>query len=279
MHSSHRIGAFAVLAAAATLSLLTLSAQAQPGQGRGGAGGGSAADPRVENRTYTLADTGEEMRYCVFASSKIDPATPAPLIISLHGYGAGPEYMCNATAVDLAEEGGYILAAPMGYSTTGWYGVPAELQREGFEGGSDQQRIGALSEKDVMNVLAMLRDEFNVDDRRIYLNGHSMGAAGTAWLGSQHADIWAAIAPIAGAVRLGTPEILQSYKDAGLPVLLVVGDADELVAIEEARTYSAALKAAGVEHEYVELPGISHGPAITASQPYVFEFFAKHSKQ
>jgi predicted peptidase len=266
----------AILAAAATLSLLAIPAQAQPGQVRGG---GAGTDPRVENRTYTLSDTGEEMRYCVFTSSKIDPATPAPLIISLHGYGAGPEYMCNSTAVDLAEAGGYILAAPMGYNTTGWYGVPPQYQREGFAGGSEQERIGPLSEKDVMNVLALLRDEFNVDDRRIYLDGHSMGAAGTAWLGSKHANIWAAIAPSAGAVRLGAPDILTTYRDAGLPVLLVVGDADELVDIDEARAYSEALKAAGVEHEYVELPGISHGPALAASQEYVFEFFGKHIRQ
>lgn len=272
-----RTPAIGLLAALLAVSLWAGAAQAQPGQGRGG--GGSTMDQRAESRTYTLADTGEEMQYCVFASSKIDPDTPAPLIISLHGFGAGPEYMCNSTAIDLAETGGYILAAPMGYNTRGWYGVPAKYQREGFSGGDDQERIGALSEKDVMNVLAMMRDEYNVDDNRIYLNGHSMGAAGTAWLGSEYADVWAAIAPIAGAVRLGAPEILKSYKDAGLPILLVVGDADELVAIEEARAYAEALKAAGVEHEYVELPGISHGPAITESQPYVFDFFARHSRQ
>jgi hypothetical protein len=40
----------------------------------------------------------------------------------------------------------------------------------------------------------------------------------------------------------------------------------------------ALMSYAGVEHEYVELPGISHGPAIAASQQYVFEFFGKHTR-
>jgi predicted peptidase len=50
-----------------------------------------------------------------------------------------------------------------------------------------------------MTVLEMIRKEFNVDERRIYLTGHSMGGAGTYYLGSQHGSIWAAIAPIAPA--------------------------------------------------------------------------------
>jgi predicted peptidase len=32
-----------------------------------------------------------------------------------------------------------------------------------------------LSEQDVMNVFAMIREEFNVDENRMYLMGHSMG--------------------------------------------------------------------------------------------------------
>ena len=36
--------------------------------------------------------------------------------------GAGPTIMVSKAAVDLAEEGGYILVSPMGYNTNGWYG-------------------------------------------------------------------------------------------------------------------------------------------------------------
>jgi poly(3-hydroxybutyrate) depolymerase len=64
------------------------------------------------DRTYHFADTSEQLPYCVYVSSKVTADTPAPLIISLHGLGAPPQVMCNTTAVDLAEEGGYILAAP-----------------------------------------------------------------------------------------------------------------------------------------------------------------------
>jgi predicted peptidase len=267
----------AALAAAAALGAFSASALAQAGRG----GGAFSLDPRAEARMYRFADTGEDLPYCVFASSKIRADKPAPLIISLHGYGAGPQIMCNKTAVDLAEEGGYILAAPMGYSTSGWYGIPPEDRRTGGRGGAggDQPaNLAELSEKDVMNVLAMMRREYNVDPRRIYLSGHSMGAAGAMYLGSKHADIWAAIAPIDGGAKFGRPDVLKPLKDAGVAVLVVQGDMDEVVPVADARALAAAMQDIGIEHEYVELPGISHGPSMTAGQEYVFEFFGKHSK-
>src|SRR5207249_1405767 len=43
----------------------------------------------------------------------------------------------------------------------------------GFGGGQDAPaNLGELSEKDVMNVLALVRKEFTIDDKRIYLIGH-----------------------------------------------------------------------------------------------------------
>ena len=102
-----------------SLTVFSAAALAQPGQG-----GGFGIDPRAESRTYVFEGTGEELPYCVYKSSKVTPDKPAPLIIALHGMGATPDIMCNSTTIDLAEEGGYILAAPMGYTTMGWYGSP-----------------------------------------------------------------------------------------------------------------------------------------------------------
>jgi dipeptidyl aminopeptidase/acylaminoacyl peptidase len=133
-----------------------------------------------------------------------------------------------------------------------------------------------------MNVLAMMREEFNVDSDRIYLTGHSMGGAGTLFLGSKHADIFAAIAPVAPAAFSMTEnraEILGRLDDAGVPVMLVHGDADEAVPVDLARTWVATMKEIGMEHEYVELPGVTHGPVITISQERIYEFFGKHSKR
>jgi predicted peptidase len=81
-------------------------------------------DPRVQKRTYLFKDTNEDMQYCLFVSSKVSKDRKNPVIVTLHGLGVGPEIMFNRNALDLAEEGGYILMGPMGYNVRGWYGIP-----------------------------------------------------------------------------------------------------------------------------------------------------------
>ena len=53
--------------------------------------------------------------------------------------------------------------------------------------------LAELSEKDVMNVLGIVRGEFDIDNNRTYLMGHSMGGAGALFLGPKYVDQWAAV--------------------------------------------------------------------------------------
>jgi predicted esterase len=267
------------LVAGLVLSVASTSLLAQPG------GGFGPVDPRAELRTYVLEDTGEEMPYALFASSKVSDDEPAPLIVALHGLGGSQETFVRETyrAVELAEEGGYILVAPMGYNSSGWYGIPANAngggRGRGFGGGgeraiTDPARVRELSEKDVMSVLDMVREEFNVDENRIYLMGHSMGGAGALYLGVKHAPIWAALAPIAPAAMGLDPNSLGSIQD--IPVILVVGDEDNLVG--GARQWATKLEELGMTHEYHEIAGGDHMSVIADGMPDIFEFFASHSK-
>ena len=265
----------AALAMLVTAGTLSTAAIAQPGQGRGMYN----IDPRAEERSYRFEEAGMDMTYCVYASSKVSDATPAPLIIALHGAGTGPQIMCNTTIVDQAEARGYIVAAPMGYNERGGYGAPRRAGGAGDAAAPEPANISELSEQDVMNVLAMMQDEFNVDRDRIYLMGHSMGGGGTMFLGPKHADIWAAIAPIAGGGgRPGQAESLQRLKDAGVAAIVVHGEADEIVPVQGSRDLAAQMTAMGLESEYVELPGVGHGPVINLAQEHVFDFFDAHSK-
>jgi dipeptidyl aminopeptidase/acylaminoacyl peptidase len=194
----------------------------------------------------------------------------------------------TTAAVDLAEEGGYILVAPLGYNTGGWYGSPLiNLNGRGGKGKAGAPatpppaNLPELSEKDVMNVLAMVRKEFNVDDKRIYLMGHSMGGAGTLYLGSKYASMWAAIgaeAPADFMMNNNRQEILQKMKDANLPVMIVQGDMDEAVPVTNTRMWVDTMKEMKLNYEYVEQPGISHGPVIQTGLKPIYEFFAKHTR-
>jgi predicted esterase len=232
--------------------------------------------------------------------------------------------MMSKTAIDLAEEGGYILVAPMGYNTSGWYGSPAfaagaggrgkgapggakgaapggapggakagapdgpaeakgapggGAAKGGFGGANQPANLRELSEKDTMNVLAIVRKEFKIDDKRIYVMGHSMGGAGALYLGGKYPKIFAAVGAEAPAAFWQTrKETLQPMKDAKVPVMIVHGDADEVVNIMNTEGWVDVMKELKMEYEFVKQPGISHGPVIQSGQKPIYEFFAKHKK-
>jgi poly(3-hydroxybutyrate) depolymerase len=271
-----------------------VSAQAPEGkQGGGrGKGGGFTQDPRVQTRMYRFEDTDQDLPYSLYVSTKVTKDKKAPLVVTLHGLGATQTIMMTTAAVDLAEEGGYILVSPLGYNTGGWYGSPL-LTGPGRGRGRalppgvtppppPPANLSELSEKDVMNVIGMVRKEFNVDDKRIYLMGHSMGGAGTLFLGSKYASMWAAIgaeAPADFGMNNTRQEILQKMKDANLPVMIVQGDMDEAVPVTNTRMWVDTMKEMNLNYEYVEQPGISHGPVIQTGLKPIYEFFGKHTKK
>jgi len=145
-----------------------------------------------------------------------------------------------------------------------------------FSDPNDPPNLRELSEKDAMNVLDMVRREFNIDNNRIYLMGHSMGGAGTLHLGVKYPDIWAALAPIAPAAFGLSPDSLKAIPKT--PIIFVHGDADELVPVSISQQWVEKAKELGMTYEYNEMPGVTHGPIIEEALPSIYAFFAKHSK-
>jgi len=222
----------------------------------------------IRIRSYFFEEAGKNIQYAVYVPKKRD-AAKSPLVIALHGRGVPPELMLRELTA-AAKKGGYIVAAPMGYDLRSWYGAPplgsTELSSD----------VAELSEKDVLNVLELMRKEFDVDERRIYLVGQSMGGAGALHLGIKYRDIWAAIAATAPAIPDAEPSGLESIR--GMPVMLVHGDADRAVAVERTRRWAGKMQELGMVCEYLEIKGGEHGSAIRVGAPHVFEFFDKHSK-
>jgi len=259
-------------------------------------------EPRVEIRRYTFRETGEELPYSMFVSSKVVRDSKAPLIIALRGFTGTTLTFVRGTAVDLADQGGYILAGPIGYNNRAGFGVvrgprpgttppgpvaPAAAPGAAptapprpeppFIGGTaetDPLKVAQYSEQDVMNVLAMVRREFNVDDRRIYLMGHSQGGGGARHLAEKYPDTWAAVALLAAA--LFDVKVTAASQIHNVPLMLAVGDRDFL--IESNRDFNSQLKSLGIPLDYQEMAGLDHGTIIMGSMPEVFRFFEKHVK-
>jgi len=294
MHMTKKAATLGSIALASLLSFSLVQTPALFGQPQAGAPKGGAAkgpDPRVQQRKYHFADTNEELPYALFVSSKVTKNTKAPLIVALHGVFGDGNSLLRGSALDLAEEGGYILVGPMGYNPQGWFGSPVIVMNGGpgkgkgpgaGKGGPpptpEPPNLAELSEKDVMNVLAIVRKEFTVDDKRTYLMGHSMGGAGALFLGPKYVDQWAAVASMAPAAFLMQPESLAPVKDK-MPLLLAHGDADTVVSIDVGRRWAkTATDLKMKDFKYMELPGADHGTVITQSMPEIFKFFKERTR-
>ncbi len=252
---------------AGTLACLFLSGIALDAQEKQG------TQSRIQKKTYDFKDAGKEMEYALFVPSKYDKEKKTPLVVALHGLGSNPQQIIRYPALtDQAEKHGYIVVAPMGYNTGGWYGAtPPGLFK------LKPENLPELSEKDVMNVLAIARKDFNIDENRIFLMGHSMGGGGTVHLALKYPEIWAALGPIAPAI-FGHKED-EAEKIKHIPTIMIQGDKDVLVPVAGVRRWAEAMKKAGTSIEYMEIAGGGHRDVAAKNIPAVFEFFNKHQKK
>ena len=274
----HRLTTVVVVSAALSLSGAAGAGAQEPGST-------VAADPRLETRTYTFEETGAEVPYALFVPSSYDPSRTWPLIVGLHGFGRPYDWIMSYDGyVDMAERDGYILVTPKGYHPRAWYGsrgpgIPT-LRGSDDDPETLPANLGALSEQDVMNVLRLVTEEFNVDPDRIYLWGHSMGGAGTYYLASRHPDIWAGLAAVAGG------SMNAGYVDAEairhIPFLVIQGSDDRVVPTAGVRESVAKMRELGMQHLYIEIPGGDHSLFISRDPEVVghlFSFFDLVSKK
>ncbi len=216
-------------------------------------------------RHYYLKAAGEIMPYRLYIPPSYDGTRPFPMVFALHGLGGTEDSMFgpNYGALAEAEKRNYILVAPLGFRIDGGYGG------RGTAPTKNQQ----LSEQDAMEVLRLVRERYKIDDNRIYLLGHSMGAIGAWLLGPKYPALWAVLAPISGA---GDPSTVEKTRD--IPEVVVHGDADNVVPVTASRVMVAAMKKLGVDVKYIEVPGGGHGDVAAPNMSAIFDFFDAHRK-
>jgi pimeloyl-ACP methyl ester carboxylesterase len=227
-------------------------------------------------RTFSSAIDGSVQYYAVTpmqppAGSAARPA----LFLSLHG--AGVEAAGQARV----------------YRPKEWGHVVAPTNRRPF--GFDWEDWGRL---DALEVLRIVCDEYDIDRRRVYLTGHSMGGHGVWHLGATFPDEFAAIGPSAGwesffsygggqrfedpdpveriLARAANPSdtllLARNYLHHG--VYILHGEEDDNVPAEEGRRMHETLKAFHPDLVYHEEPGAGHWWGNRCCDwPPLFEFF------
>jgi dienelactone hydrolase len=220
-------------------------------------------------RHYWFEEAGEMMAYHLYTPLKWDGKSKLPMVLVLHGNTRDQDYYFDRDdhiLARLAEQHGYLVVCPMGYRPSAGWGS-SSLNRP-------PQRQAELSEKDALNVLDLVTKEYPVDPSRIYLFGHSAGGAGTWYLGEKYAEKWAAIAASAAATR---PSGFPFDRLKGMPILVCHGDQDNEVPVASSRNMVKAAREAGLDPQYLEVPGATHLTIVALVEPKVFDFFDQHT--
>ena len=105
----------------------------------------------------------------------------------------------------------------------------------------------------VFEVVDRLAKENQVDPKRIYITGLSMGGFGTFASVGRRPDFFAAAIPVCGG---GDPATAGRMKK--VPFRVYHGDADSVVPVACSRVMVKALKEAGADVELTEYPGVRH---------------------
>lgn len=162
---------------------------------------------------------GEKREALVWTPTDAESAAPAALVFAFHGHGGNMRHAARHFALHEAWPEA-IIVYPQGLNTPGALTDP-EGKRSGWQISPGAQADRDLNFVDAM--LAALRAERTIDEKRVYAMGHSNGGAFTYLLWSQRPETFAAYGPVAAIpgrdARPRTPA----------PAIHIAGEKDALV--------------------------------------------------
>ena len=208
---------------------------------------------------------GSIQPYALYVS-RAAAAGAAPLLVILHDLRE--EAMAPFATAGLAaevESRGWIALCPYGRGDTGF------------------QLAG---ERDVLEALAQVQAQFQVDAKRLYLAGAGMGGTGAWMLSLRHAQLFAAAAIVSAYGDMDQPGLYQllAYHPAELffyetqnparlvrPGLktayrIVHAEKDPILSVVHARVMNEKLREYEVAHEFVLPATPEHGAALFARE-------------
>jgi len=140
----------------------------------------------------------------VHAPAAASRGAPVPLVVALHGAGGDENLFVEGYGAgrlrELADEHGFLLFSPLTY--------PVLAEREAFDA-----------------LLDAARRCYRVDERRIYVLGHSLGAFAAMRTGTERPDLVAAVACLAGG----------GARPGGPPTLVVAAELDPILPAQRLR--------------------------------------------
>ena len=207
---------------------------------------------------------GAVLHYRILYPENYDAAIKYPVILFLHGAGErgnnneGQLKHGGSFFADAANRAKHpaIVVVPQCPVNDFWARITLNfkdddtLGRLVFPGNLPVGKTLGLVSK-LMDSLAAGKD---VNPKKIYIGGLSMGGMGTFEMLWRKPHFFAAAFAICGG---GNPEKVSDY-GSGFPVWVFHGDKDPTVKVGNSRQMVNALKKAGAKVKYTEYPGVAH---------------------
>ena len=203
-------------------------------------------------RAETVSFEGRSSNLVV--PSSYDSASPAPLVLLLHGYGASgaiqDAYMGFSA---IADEFGFLMLNPDGL---------VDPTGERFWNATDVccNFFGStVNDSDYLRgLIAETQEIYNINPDRIYITGHSNGGFMSYRMACDHADVVAAIASLAGATY---NNLLACDPSEPVHVLQIHGTADDTILYDGTIVYPSAVGSVERWNAYNGCSGISDASA------------------
>jgi len=201
---------------------------------------------------YRVVPGATETALRCFAPTRAaaEPERPLPLIVAFHGAGGDEQMFMEAYGAGLlrriAAERGFLLVTP---DTTAYLRGPASFDA----------------------LLDSLRHDYPIDEKRVYVLGHSLGAVAASLLAAQRADVIAAAGCIAGGTGFARADRLS-------PTLVIVGELDPIS--PPARLVPEAERAAqaGKRVQIRRVKDYGHTLLVGATLPELIDWLQQHTR-
>lgn len=184
------------------------------------------ANPPVSPRQLTgllwgsMSYEGMNRTFCLYVPSLYNGSRKVPLVLALHPAG-GNGYLFGLQSgwMSLAETNGFIVVFPDGGI---WYSLG---YRWNVYNWTDSPNDAGF----LMELINELESNYQIDDSRIYMTGHSSGAGMTTTFAFTNASVLAAIAPVSGRwiTSYGMNPYNMSQPNAHLPVYIWRGELED----------------------------------------------------
>jgi predicted peptidase len=225
-------------------------------------------------RVYEFPGTGEPVPYRLYVPEDWEPGQQLPVLITLRaGNSINNNHRNNNDLVVQAREHGYIVISPLGYRgfAQPYYGSHYPVDRPAgpsipAAGWSDEDN--ARSELDVLYVLGLVAQEYNVNMSRIFLHGQNPSGSSAFYFAEKYPDLIRSIVVSAGPIV--TDNYPFEHLEGKVSVLMLHGSEDQANTAAASQRVTDELLANGINAQFAVVPGGEH---LTAYLTYASEIF------